>query len=177
MKYPLLSIILIYCVILTGCNGNSNYLNSLKAENSSLRDSIEHLNSRIAELQNQQNIIEPTITDAEDDNQVSQNDDVTGNYQFTDESGRTFLITLNSDESFVITNTKTDEKWYGTWTAPSEKYDFIALGCRLSDSPYITYPKGSREFYMQAIKDDYLYDSAKDLKSHNPKARLHIDKL
>lgn len=98
-----------------------------------------------------------------------------GTYKFTDESNKTWVLSLNSDKTAQIKSG--DELHYGSWE-DHEMINTMYIKFDYDDAPIVYFPLGGERGTMMAIsKDGFIYKDmdAKDAK--NPRKRLPIKKL
>lgn len=176
-KLFFLTLTAVSIMILSSCGGGSN---------SADQERIAQLEAQIAELQEQkQNPVETANTAGNyaDSNSSTSNlsnsnshSDI-GTYEATDESGKTWIITLNSDGTAQIGIKNSDKVAYGTW----DDWRRIEKGVKLAfidETPTIAFPAETKAMRYGGIGDDgYLYSDYDYVKAKNPRQRIPIKKL
>ena len=98
-----------------------------------------------------------------------------GTYKFTDESNKTWVLSLNSDKTAQIKSG--DELHYGAWDE-YESLNTMYIRFDYDDASMIYFPFGENRGTLMAIsKDGYIYASVDAKDAKNPRKRLPIKKI
>lgn len=176
-KYFYLFFAILIGVTVTSCGGNSNHDDS--------NSEIERLKAEIAELKAQQEnqvteaqSANPTITPEQEIKQSktepSSVADYVGSYTIKDDSGTTYKLTINSDET--VTLESPNNTFYGSAEIMSIYNNSLHIDFGHTDPPYLMFPNG-RTLFMSPYIDpakEYVYNNSDSYKSKNPKLRLKL---
>lgn len=96
-------------------------------------------------------------------------------YQFTDKDNKTWVLTINREESANLKCVKSNEVYYGSWWDASNINIGIDINFEYDDCPEMRF--SSTELRKQTtlnIKDGYVYETSDAAKANNPRKRLPI---
>lgn len=155
--------IMISSNVLSSCGGSdkySNYEDTSKNDYSAVETKTEESHS----------------TALTDDSSKSDSYSDVGTYEATDESGKTWIITLNSDGTAQIGIKNNDKVAYGAWDDWRSMEYGVMLDFR-DEEPPIAFPAAERMMFGGIGDDGYLYSKYQYVKAKNPRQRIPIKKI
>lgn len=193
MKTRILSICsFVFMLSMVSCGGNSSDKQRIADLESKIQELQNKLNdtSKVQEVNEKENISSSeseavteetsssydsyTPTKSSGYESSKNNNYFAGTYEVTDAVGDTYTIELNSDETVKFMNSRGGVK-YGSWR--DSPYGVPKLSFSYSESPVIFFPGGESDLDFAIISDGYLYSSNVEYKSKNPRKRLDIKKI
>lgn len=146
----------LFVLLFVSCNNGYGTSDSDKI--TQLKDSIAKLHSRLGD------------SDIVDRGQSSKHD---GEYEFTDANKKTWILTINPDNTATI---RTKEMAYGSWRCLKD-VDYSPWIIFSEDAPTICFEGGEQKGYSLQIFDGYIYHTPEAAQAKNPNKRLKIKKV
>lgn len=168
---------------------------SVSCGNKAEQDRIAQLEAEIAKLKGEEYHESSSSSTSNDDNynsssiehdesnyqsSVSSSNDASsscliGMYQFTDKSGKVWIVNLKDDQTATMNVMGDSFMYYAEWD--DSPYGVPLLRFGWDDAPYANFPSGKEGMHYACIDTDYIYCSNSAFSAKHPRKRLPIKKI